>query len=537
MRKKIYLLFVLCNLIIANCYSQSSSSCDSPPGPPDGPQKDGGGDGGSGGTSIEGIGSWDPNLIVTSPGVGNPRWVSVNDKIGATIYFENDPNLATAPVHNAYIYYAFSPKQDPLSFRLGSYGFNGMVFTVPQNLNFYQTRLDLKDTLGLYVDVTAGINVTNNTAFWIFQSIDPETNLPPVDPLKGFLPIKDSLAGSLGDTLSQAGEGFVNFTTTPYSTDKTRDSIYAQAKIVFDINDTIPTNVTFNTVDAKPPTSSIYMSTVSNNTISLFWNGADDKNGSGVKDYSVYVSENDSPFVFYKTVSGLTTDYTGNPGNIYCFFVMARDSVNNMETPLKNTCEVRDTLSGSVLPVTWLYFRGQQQANNVLLNWATGSEINTDYFAVERSFNGHDFEDIGKINAAGNSGVSHTYQYLDINAMKLKSNIIYYRLRQVDNDGKYVHSDIISFVIRNNEQEYVKVYPNPFSQQITIITKTIQAAETSDRLELYSINGVLLYRRTLSDRLNNMPIVLNDLPALANGTYLLKTYLNGKTNTVKIVKQ
>ena len=110
---------------------------------------------------IYGIGSWDPNLIVTSPGVGNPRWVSVNDKIGATIYFENDPKLATAPVHNAYIYYAFSPKQDPLTFRLGSYGFNGMVFTVPQNLNFYQTRLDLRDSLGLYVDVTAGIDVTH----------------------------------------------------------------------------------------------------------------------------------------------------------------------------------------------------------------------------------------------------------------------------------------------------------------------------------------------------------------------------------------
>ena len=316
----------------------------------------------------------------------------------------------------------------------------------------------------------------------------------------------------------------------PYSTDKTRDSIYAQAKIVFDVNDTIPTNVTFNTVDAKPPTSRIYMSTVSGNTISLFWSGADDKNGSGVKDYSIYVSENDSPFVFYKTVSGLTTDYTGNPGSVYCFFVMARDSVNNMETPLKNACEVRDT---SVLATTWLYFRGKEQGNNVLLNWATGAEINTDYFAVERSLDGRDFTEIGKVNTK--HGANNNYQYLDVNALKLNADNIYYRLREVDKDGKYIYSNVISFEL--TPTHIVKVYPNPFSQSLTLVISTTEAADAGDHVELYAINGNLMYSKTLSGRQNNTSVQLNDLPPMANGVYIMKVYLNGKTETVKILKQ
>lgn len=178
MQKRIFLAIILFKILIINCYSQSGVLCV----PKDeGDQRLAATDPGFG-FSIFGIGSWDPNLIITPKGYDAPRWVSINDKMSITIFFENDPNLATAPVHNAYIYYKFPAKQDATSFRVSSFGFNGMVFPVPPGLNFYQTRLDLRDSLGLYVDVTAGINVMNNTAFWIFQSIDPLTNLPPLNP-------------------------------------------------------------------------------------------------------------------------------------------------------------------------------------------------------------------------------------------------------------------------------------------------------------------------------------------------------------------
>lgn len=534
MRKKIFILFILCYLITANCYSQSSANCDGGGGG----QGPGGGDGGGGGGFTEGVGSADPNLILSPVGFDTVRWVSINDNMGFAIYFENDPQFATAPAHNVYIYYRFNTHQDATSFRLGNFGFNGMIFTVPPGLNYYQTRLDLRDSLGLYVDLTAGINIITNTAFWIFQSIDPLTNQPPINPLTGFLPVKDSALTAQSDTVSAKGEGFVYFTIKPLATSQTRDMIFAQAKIVFDINDTIPTNIEFNTVDAVAPVSSIYIATVSQNTISLFWSGADDPGGSGVKEYLLFVSQNGSPFTFYKQFTGLTTDFIGVPGITYCFFIMARDNVDNLEAPLKDNCEVSVTLSGGTpVPLTWLYFTGQEKTDDVELNWATGSEINTAYFSVERSLNGRDFEQIGSVTAAGNSSQTSTYQWLDKDALQLNTLVIYYRLRQADLDGKFTYSNIIMFRIGKDNGQVVKVYPNPFSQNITVQISTETSAVASDLLELYSVNGVLIYRKSLANRQNNVPIVLNDLPPLASGTYILHTNLNGINNSIKIIKQ
>lgn len=83
----------------------------------------------------------------------------------------------------------------------------------------------------------------------------------------------------------------------------------------------------------------------------------------------------------------------------------------------------------------------------------------------------------------------------------------------------------------------MKVYPNPFSQKITVQISTPDKAVASDLLELYSVNGVLLYRKSLANRQNNVPIVLDDLPALLRGTYILLTNLNGINNSIKIIKQ
>jgi len=363
MRKKIYLLILFCSFIIARGYSQQctgipgmpGSSAGTPAGSPGNPGlpdcKDCGGSQDTIGNDFDfgfdifGIGSWDPNLIVTPLGFDSARWVSVNDKMGITIYFENDPNLATAPVHDAYIYYKLSSKEDAASFRLGSFGFNGMIFTVPNNLNFYQTRLDLRDSLGLYVDVTAGINVTNNTAFWIFQSIDPLTNQPPLDPMTGFLPVKDTSLTALNDTVAPDGEGFVNFTIEPSNTAQTRDTIFSQAQIVFDTNDTIQTNIEFNTIDALPPSSTISADSVINNMVLLHFQAADDTNGCGVKEYDLYVSQDSSNYVTYLThATDTIISFACTEGSTYHFFSLATDNVGNREA-LKGVPDTSITVS------------------------------------------------------------------------------------------------------------------------------------------------------------------------------------------------
>ncbi|MBK6911291.1 MAG: hypothetical protein IPH10_10225 [bacterium] len=115
---------------------------------------------------------------------------------------------------------------NPNSFPGWAARFANMLW-VPANRAFYTTRLDVRDSLGIYVDVTAGINVNTNEIFWNFTSIDPITGQPPTSPFVGMLAINDSI--------THRGEGFVNYTIRPGThVSQTGDVIDAQASIVFD---------------------------------------------------------------------------------------------------------------------------------------------------------------------------------------------------------------------------------------------------------------------------------------------------------------
>ncbi|MBL0268088.1 MAG: hypothetical protein IPP99_05360 [Chitinophagaceae bacterium] len=142
----------------------------------------------------------------------------------------------------------------------------------------------MPDSTGLFIDMTAGYDIVTNNIFWEFQAIDPITLLPPEDPLAGFVFVQDTLN-------PEYGHGFVNFTIKPRQDAQTLDTIGARAFIVFDQNDTIPTNIHKNTIDAVAPVSQINtITSISTNPITLSWTGADDANGSGIDYYTVYVS-------------------------------------------------------------------------------------------------------------------------------------------------------------------------------------------------------------------------------------------------------
>jgi hypothetical protein len=203
----------------------------------------------------------------------------------------------------------------------------------------------------LFVDVTAGIDVIHSRAFWIFESIDPATGLPPEDPLVGMLPVKDSSITYLSDSLAVDGEGFVNFTIKPKTNSLTGDEVLATAEIVFDLNDTIPTNVEHNTIDAFPPVSFITATPVSNNSVLLQFNATDD--GSGVRSYDLFISQDSLNYNGYLT--GVTDSFvlfTGLLGSQYHFFTLATDNTGNREA-LKSSPDFSVTfLSGCSTIVT-----------------------------------------------------------------------------------------------------------------------------------------------------------------------------------------
>lgn len=128
------------------------------------------------------------------------------------------------------------------------------------------------------------------------------------------------------------------------------------------------------------------------------------------------------------------------------------------------------TSSEGVLPVDLVNFDVSNNGKNkVSLNWETATEINNDYFQIERSYNARDFESIGKIEGVGNSSNNETYSFIDEKPELNRS--IYYRLKQVDFDGAFEYSLIKKIIIEQSDINIEKVYPNPVFRSETVKVK------------------------------------------------------------------
>ena len=282
----------------------------------------------SGSADIPVLASRDPNEIKGTKGydaVGDTlQWVSINEVLPYTIYFENDPMLATAAAHRVTVRHKLHAKANKATFGVGSFGFNNRVFAVEGSPSSYQTRIDLVDSLGFYVDVVAGYDVVTDEAFWILQTIDPGTGLPPIGINDGFLPVNDS---------THCGEGYVTFTIKPNEYQcATGDTITALATIVFDVNEAIPTNRWVNTIDALPPTTHLTGTELDGSTLGFQFSGNDDANGCGIKQYKLYASDNYGAYQLYGTYpAGEEATYTTEYGHCYRFFCLGEDNVGNTE--------------------------------------------------------------------------------------------------------------------------------------------------------------------------------------------------------------
>ncbi len=478
------------------------------------------------GDSVEVVQAHDPNALIAPTGVSIKHWVSIKDNLPFTILYENSAS-ASAPAKFVSITTPVMPKEDAASFQLGSFGFNNLTFTVPPGAASYYQRLDARDSLGLFVDITAGYNQITNQAFWQFQSIDPLTLLPPSDPLKGFLLLQDS-------SKPLNGHGFVNFSIKALQSDHTLDTIAPQASVVFDQNDTIPTNITLNTVDALPPTS--HMNAVQNisqgtpslnsSLVKLSWSATDDPGGSGVSYYTVYVSTDQVNYsMFIPRISGTDTTLSLPTTSSYCFFVLATDSTGNTETlqPGQTQCFAANV----ALPVNWLYFTGNTVGKDNILNWATASETNSKQFNVERSFNSVSFSQIGTVGSSTNSTqTTHTYQFTDYGIDKLNRVDMYYRLKQIDKDGNYTYSNTILLTYKQNNTGNSIVYPNPTGGLITILVG--DNGLVGSTAILYDINGRVLQNIKISNSSQQV-----NLSHFVNGTYFIKLK-NGEM--LKVIK-
>ncbi|GAA3956542.1 hypothetical protein GCM10022407_00050 [Hymenobacter antarcticus] len=115
------------------------------------------------------------------------------------------------------------------------------------------------------------------------------------------------------------------------------------------------------------------------------------------------------------------------------------------------------------LPVELTHFDATAKAQGVNLSWATASEKNNDYFNVQRSATGQEFQTIATVMGQGNSTSAHKYTLLDSRPL---TGLAYYRLRQVDTDGTSVFSPVVT--VKGQLHTDIAVYPNPSTGTLTL---------------------------------------------------------------------
>jgi hypothetical protein len=152
------------------------------------------------------------------------------------------------------------------------------------------------------------------------------------------------------------------------------------------------------------------------------------------------------------------------------------------------------------LPVNYFYQPLLKINNNkTYVTWSVASQINNDKYIIEHSTDGRNFSPIGEIAGDGTSNETKNYEYIHT-LPSIGTN--YYRIKQVDYDGKYSYSDMAS--VRYDGDNNIKIYPNPTTSEVTV---NVPAATT---LRITDVYGKLYYNQVISDGQNS--INLSDIP-------------------------
>jgi hypothetical protein len=187
-----------------------------------------------------------------------------------------------------------------------------------------------------------------------------------------------------------------------------------------------------------------------------------------------------------------------------------------------------------VLPVTILSFDAKYvAANNVKVSWSTTDEVNASYFVVERSSNGSDFTVVAQVNASESANPVHNYNIND-QLYNVNSNVVYYRLRIVDKDGKYNYSKIIPVKLDQPENS-ISVYPNPVDNYAIVNLYADKPGNCVLRLIDEAGRQILVKSFTVIAGNNNLTV--DQLGHMPKGIYVIQVMLNNNLYNQKIVKK
>ena len=223
--------------------------------------------------------------------------------------------------------------------------------------------------------------------------------------------------------------------------------------------------------------------------------------------------------------------YTGLPIGVYYLMV---DAASGDRAYFDLSLTGTSATGNGVLPINLLNFTGKNAGGINTLRWTTSSEVNNDFFTLERSFNGEIFEPIAQIDGAGNSNHTINYSYIDKNT---SVGITYYRLKQTDFNKNESYSEIVALYSKTGKVlEFSSLRPNPTNENFFIDLVSYDNSVLDFAIRDISGKVVKQYFATVNQGENTIE---SSLDGLQSGLYFVnvRDTKSGDSFMKKVVKQ
>ncbi len=209
------------------------------------------------------------------------------------------------------------------------------------------------------------------------------------------------------------------------------------------------------------------------------------------------VFENNNLKASNTTTAGESLDWSAASGNA---FVGVEMDGSGSSTASLYQFQIYDESSDGTLPIELISFSAEKLSTMNVLNWTTASEINNSYFEIQRSTDNKNFKTIDTKTGAGNSNKTINYTYYDYNTI---NSTVYYRLMQVDFDGKFEYSN--SVVVNQNTTDNSIIYPNPVGKNevFNII------AEQGSLVSIFNSSGQKISEYRVSSKIQSPEVIKN----------------------------
>ena len=256
----------------------------------------------------------------------------------------------------------------------------------------------------------------------------------------------------------------------------------------------------------------------SNSTVALQWSGSDELSG---------FSRSTSYEAYYNGTTWMAT--TGSAASGTNPYSQTRSGITNFNA--------FGVASNGTLPITLIDFSGVKKDRTVELNWITASELNNDHFIIERTTNHQNYELIGSVKGNGTTSEMHDYSLSDdiTSLIQQKVNTIYYRLTQIDKNGRTTIAKEVSVLISQKLNGITfTAQPNPFVNNVSVLINS--EVEENMTLQLIDITGRTISTQKLKVSIGDNNFELLNAEGLKDGMYFINLISQHNNIIQKVTK-